>query len=78
MMMMMMFDDKDDDDDDHDEDDEKEEDDPLMAEIPFGPSELGQLLEVVPVMELRYLQLFWLLPPIRPHYGKGAERSGTT
>ncbi|KAM3569268.1 hypothetical protein VYU27_008628 [Nannochloropsis oceanica] len=41
---------------------------PTITEIPFTAPELGQWLEVVPVMDLRLLQLFWPLPPQRSHY----------
>jgi insulysin len=36
--------------------------------LPFGPDQLGRLVRVVPVMEMRVLQLSWPLPPQKAFY----------
>ena len=44
------------------------------SEPPYGPEQLSRWLEVVPVMDLRLLQIFWPLPAQRPHYLQAPTR----
>lgn len=41
---------------------------PSFPEPPYGPEQLGQLIETIPVKDVKELDISFYLPPVRQHY----------